>query len=428
MNSRKEYISDQWFRSYWTDSTHFEEHRALTSDLKTDVVVIGGGVTGLSVAYSLIKEGKGCIVIESGTIGGGETQHSSAHLTQALDSRYYTLQQIYGIKNTSLIAQSHTAAINRIERIIKRENINCDFQRLNGYLVSHPSDTAKSLQREFEATRRVGLATELLTTAEDMRLRDKIALKFPRQAQFHPLKYLQGLCRAFVQNGGHVFTNTRAVSIDESGVNTSHHRIHADHVVVATNQPFNDRFTMLTKQIQYRSYIIAATVHKGLISPCLWWDTGRQSDTGGIAPYNYARIQPMDEEYDLIICGGQDHVVRDEDGDGKEQASPQYEHLESWLFDHFPLARDVAYRWSGLVLEPEDMIGFIGRNVRDTNIYVITGDAGNGMTYAGIAGVLIPDLILGRKNPWEKIYSPVRLSSHVPDRSLRKKTQYALAQ
>jgi glycine/D-amino acid oxidase-like deaminating enzyme len=419
--NQSEHTKDIRTLSYWVDSIHHSEYSSLTEDITTDVVIVGGGIAGLSVAYGLAKEGRDCVVVENGLIGGGETRNSSAHLTNALDSRYYTLERIYGEKYTRLVAKSHTAAINRIERIVQRENIECGFERVNGYLFLHPTDTIKSLQREFEVTRRAGLSTELVTSIPNVRLKEKIGLKFPQQAQFHPLKYLHGLCAAIVGSGGKVFTNTRVVSFDREGVNTEHHRISAKHIVIATNLPPGSSFPFLNKQVTYRSYLVGVTVHKGLISPSLWWDTGWQQNPTNISPYHYARIQQMNGEYDLLICGGQDHVGTDETIPAEEPE--RYAQLEEWVFDHFPMSQNVVYRWSGLISEPDDLLGYIGRNPGDDNIYVVTGDAGNGLTYGAIAGNLIPDLINGHENPWEKIYSPSRSFNQTLEKKIERRTK-----
>ena len=397
--------------TYWTDSIHPMEFPSLTESINTDVVIVGGGMSGISVAYALVKEGKKCVILENGLIGGGETSRSSAHLTYALDARYHKLVEMYGLQNTRLIAQSHISAINRIEKITKRENIACDFQRIDGYLFLHPTDTIRTLQQEFDASRRAGLSTELVSAAPDIWLKEKIAIRFPDQAQFHPLKYLNGLCKVIAKSGGKIFTNTKVISVDKKGVKTENYNITANNIVMATNTPFSDWFTMLAKQYKCKTYVIGAIVHKGLLSPALWWDSGDQYASESISPYHYARIQPLDEEYDLLICGGEDHLT---DEVGSEFAeSERFTDLEKWARQHFPLIRDVVYKWSGEIMQPVDLLGYIGRNPGDENIFVITGDAGNGLTYGTIAGMLIPDLIEKRENAWEKLYNPSRLPANV---------------
>lgn len=376
-------------------------------DIKTDVVVVGGGIAGLSVAYTLSRSGRKCVVVEQSKIGIGATGLSHAHLADALDGRYFQLQKIYGPENAKLAAQSHTTAIDMIEETIARENIDCDFKRLDGYLSLHPSDRIKTLRREFEASRVSGLGTELVSHAPGIKLRERISLKFPAQAQFHTLEYLKGLSQAIIKYGGQIFTDTKVLDIDNEGATTSGGRISANHIVVATSTTLNETVRVHVRQLAYRSYVIGATIDKGSIAPALWWDTGDQHSAHSTSPYHYARIQPLNEHHDLLVCGGEDQkTVTAEMNEAVE--ADRFAYLEAWAYDHFPALKEIVYHWSGQLAEPVDSLGYIGRNPGDSNIYIVSGDAGNGLTYASIAGILIPDLILNKKNPWEDLYNPSR--------------------
>jgi nitrite reductase/ring-hydroxylating ferredoxin subunit len=234
-------------------------------------------------------------------------------------------------------------------------------------------------------------------------------LEFMQQAQFHPLKYLRILCNSIVKNGGRIFTETHAQEIDEHGIITDKgHRIHAEHIVVATNAPVNSKYIMPMKQFPYRTYVIAARIKKGSLPKALWWDTGDYNTNSDIPPYHYIRTQHFDETHDLLISGGEDHATGLADADVLSEEA-RYAKIEDWTRNHFPM-EDVVYHWSGQVLEPMDSLGYIGRSPFDKkNIYLVTGDSGNGITHGTIAGLLIPDLILGNENPWEKLYNPSRL-------------------
>ncbi len=398
--------------SYWINAVDPLIFAPLTENIKTDVVIVGGGIAGLTIAYSLIKNGKHVIVLERDYIGSGETGNTTAHITNALDERYSGLRELYGEEQTNLIAQSHTTAINFIEGAVQREGIDCDFKRLNGYLFLHPSDKNQTLEDELQASNLAGIRTELLALVPGISNVDSAALWFPNQAQFHPLKYLYGLCRAIINCGGKIFTDTHVKEVSKTGVKTQNFKVEAEHIVVATNTPINDIVTMHTKQFAYRTYVIGATIPAGSIEPALWWDTGDQYSTWSTKPYHYVRIQPLDENYDLLICGGEDHKTGQAEKDHINEQE-RFAFLEEWARQRFPTIQQIAYRWSGQVLEPIDSLGFIGKNPGDENIYIATGTSGNGMTYGTIAGILIPDLILGFENPWEKLYDPSRLPLRV---------------
>jgi glycine/D-amino acid oxidase-like deaminating enzyme len=145
--------------SYWTDSVKPIQFEKLKKNLDTDVVIVGGGISGLSVAYNLCMQGQKVVLVEDGYIGSGETGRTTAHLVTALDDRYFELERIYGEDNVKLIAESHRKAIDFVEQTVHKENIDCDFTRLDGYLFLHPNDDQPdSLDKEFEAARRGRLA------------------------------------------------------------------------------------------------------------------------------------------------------------------------------------------------------------------------------------------------------------------------------
>ncbi|KAA2244993.1 FAD-dependent oxidoreductase [Chitinophaga agrisoli] len=393
--------------SYWIDSLPALQFMPLEGSIETDVVIVGGGMAGISIAYQLTRQGKKVVVIEDGDIGSGETGRTTAHLATALDDRYYELERIFGKEGARYAAESHRTAIDIIEQTIQYESISCDFERVTGYLFLHPSDQEASLQKEYAAAREAGLDVELLDAAPGLS-RSGRCLAFANQAQFHPLKYLHGLCQAITANGGQLFTATKAVEIDHTGVVTDQgFRVDAAFVVVATNTPVNDRYVMHLKQFAYRTYVIGGLVAKDAIPHALWWDTGDFKANANIPPYHYVRLQSYDETHDLLICGGEDHAtglafaqhITDEE---------RYRQLECWAREKFDIT-EIIYRWSGQVMEPMDSLAYIGRNPADKdNVFIVTGDSGNGMTHATIASLLIPDLIQGNVNKWKKIYDPQR--------------------
>ncbi|MBA3704529.1 MAG: FAD-dependent oxidoreductase, partial [Bacteroidetes bacterium] len=275
-------------------------------------------------------------------------------------------------------------------------------------LFLHPSDEKESLQKELDAALRAGVNVEMLDHVPGFS-EELEGIHFKEQAQFHPMKYLKGLCQAIEQMGGRLFTETHASEIHPWGiVSDQGYKIKSNYVVVATNSPVNGKYIIPLKQIAYRTYVIGALIKKEILPRALWWDTGNHAINSDIPPYHYVRLEKYDDTHDLIICGGEDHPVGDP-GEG-ERASPEnrYILLESWARKYFPL-EDIIYRWSGQVMEPMDGLAYIGHNPFDKdNIFIVTGDSGNGMTHCTIAGILITDLITGKKNKWQKIYKPSR--------------------
>src|ERR671911_2436422 len=379
-----------------------------------DVVVVGGGIAGLTTAYLLSKSDKKVAVIEDGFIGSGETGRTTAHITHALDDRYYNLEQKHGLDGVRTAADSHTTAINCIESIVKQENIDCDFERLDGFLFLDPTDRKESLEKELEATHRAGITTtEIVEKAPPQSFDTGPCIRFPNQAQFQPLKYLRGLYNSLSSNKVQIFTETHAQKVNSDNIETADgYTVKTRNIVIATNAPIIDKTSKIyDKQDAYRTYVIGARIKKGAVPTALYWDTGNQNSENLVAPYHYVRIQKRDNDddknYDLLIIGGEDHQTGNISS--PEDIEKRYSELESWTRDRFPI-EEIEYKWSGQVMEPQDSIAFIGHNPGDNgnNIYIATGDSGNGITHGTIAGILLTDLILGKSNPWAALYDPSR--------------------
>ncbi|MDQ3191422.1 MAG: FAD-dependent oxidoreductase [Bacteroidota bacterium] len=392
--------------TFWINSAVPVSYSELQKNIEVDTVIVGGGIAGVTTAYMLVKEGRTVAIVEDGYIGSGETGRTTAHIVNALDDRYFEIEKIFGQEGARLAAQSHTTAIEMIEKIVYEEAIPCDFERLNGYLFLHPSDIEDSIEEEYRATQRAGINTKIEDRVFGIPSEKGPCLSFPNQAQFHPMKYLKGLCEVITSFGGMIFTGTHAKTIDKNGIVTSKgFKIKAKHIVIATNSPVNNKVVLHTKQAPYRTYVIGAKVPKNTLPKALWWDTGDHDSKWHTNPYHYVRLQSYDHKYDLLIIGGEDHKTGQDD----EKIIDRFQKLKNWALERFPI-EEIEYKWSGQVMEPVDCLAFIGRNPLDSdNVYIVTGDSGNGMTHGTIAGILISDLINGRKNEWEEIYDPSRI-------------------
>jgi glycine/D-amino acid oxidase-like deaminating enzyme/nitrite reductase/ring-hydroxylating ferredoxin subunit len=375
---------------------------ALTHSTETEVCIVGAGIAGLSVAYHLAKLGKNVVVVDDGRIAGGETCRTTAHLVSAIDDRIFEIERLHGPDSAKLAVESHRRAIDRIDEIVREENIDCDFERLDGYLFNPPAGDAGLLKRELEAAHRAGLNdVELVSRAPLGDFDTGPALRFPRQGQFHILKYLRGLARAIQEHGGRLYSHTHVTKVTggskAAAYTAAEYKIACQTIVVATNVPVNDRVAIHTKQMPYRTYVIGASVPAGSVTKALFWDTGD--------PYHYVRLQRAQDETEVLLVGGEDHKT----GQANDAAS-RFARLEEWTRTRWPQVGPVDHHWSGQVAEPQDGLAFIGRNPLDeANVYIATGDSGMGMTHGTIAGMLICDLITDHYNPWEKLYDPRRI-------------------
>lgn len=391
--------------SIWSATAGVPEAPPLAADASTDVCIVGAGIVGLTTAYELLRAGRRVIVLDQAGIAAGQTARTTAHLCDALDDRFHALIRLHGEDGARQAAASHREAIRTIERICADEGIDCDFRYVDGYLVLGDGATdADELDREYDAARTCGLDVETVHAAPGAFAAFGRALRFRRQAQFHPTRYMDGLARAVLRLGGRIHGGAHVLEVDdgdEPAVRTSDgHTVRAGAIVVATNTPFNDRVTMHTKQSPYRTYVIAAKVARDAVPDALLWDT--------LDPYHYVRAADIDGER-WVIVGGADHKVGREDHPERAFAA-----LEAWMRRWIPAAGEVAYAWSGQVYETVDSLGFYGRNpgLQRSHVYIGTGDSGNGITHGTLGGTTIAQLILERPAPFAALYDPARRNLH----------------
>jgi glycine/D-amino acid oxidase-like deaminating enzyme/nitrite reductase/ring-hydroxylating ferredoxin subunit len=386
--------------SYWEAADNLIETEQVEGPVITDVCIIGGGIAGLTTAYRLGKQGRRVVVVDDGLIGGGETCRTTAHLSNALDDRIYRIEQWHGKEKTRLAVESHGRAIDEIEHIVTEEKIDCDFRRVDGYLIQ-AENGEDDIREELDAAHRSGLSeVELVDRAPMPDFDTGQCLRFPRQGQFHILKYLSGLVRAIERDGGKLFSHTRAMEWrggDAPSVVTAGGKdIRCNKLVLATNYPLMSK--MFAELPAYRTYAIGVEIPSDTIEPALFWDTAD--------PYVYVRTQPQGDHHVLIV-GGEDHRTG-QANDGEER----FQRLFKWAQERFPAARELKYKWSGQFLDTHDGLAFIGRySDSEPNVFLITGDSGMGMTHGTIGGMLVTDLICDRENPWTAVYDPTRLAT-----------------
>ena len=392
-------------RSLWIQQMEVApEARSLAKNLTCDVVVVGAGIAGLSVAYELSSIGKNVIVLDRGTIASGMTCRTTAHLAPVCDDGVSALAKLRGEDMAAKFQASQTAAVDRIEQIVKKHDVACDFRRLGAYLFPAPGmdfkEARERQQEEFDALLRAGVAVEKAIGIALKSFEDAPVLHYANQAAFHPLKYLNGLVAEIKREGGQVFANSPVLEIEEQEENVrvkleNGHTVKAGHAVFATNAPTCDWVEIHSKMAPYRTYAMAFVIPRGAIPDALYWDMAD--------PYHYIRLQPGSRASDVIIVGGKDHKSGEaDDGDIR------FEALAAWIKELVPsVGREVA-RWSGQVLDTIDYCGFIGRDPSRKRTFIATGDSGQGMTHGALAGMLLKNLIVYGASEWTEVYDPAR--------------------
>lgn len=386
--------------SLWMLNADAPRRAALAEDVDASACVVGAGYAGLSCAYFLAKAGRSVVVIDDGGVAGGESALTTAHHTALVDPRYADIESTHGLETARVVADAHSRAIDAIESIAESERIDCGFERLDGFLLLAPGRSLEELRKELDAARRAGLEAELVEKIPTPGFPAGPALRLPRQAQSHPVKYLLGLAAAIERLGGRIYERTHAASIedgDPARVVTAEGRvITAETVVVATNVPVNDRLVFHTRQFPYRTYVATARVPAGSVPKGLYWDTAE--------PYHYVRLAPGEEPgYETLVIGGEDHKTGQAD-----DAEARWARLGLWARERFPSIERMERAWSGQVVETADGLAFIGRNPGERAVYVVSALSGNGTTYGTVAGMIIADLARGKTHPWAEAFSPLR--------------------
>lgn len=392
--SRKKFIH----KPLWDTTSHHPTLPKLEKDITTDICVIGAGITGLSLAYMLSEQGKKVVIVDKGEVGFGETGVTTAHLTYALDDRFIDLVRMHGLKKITFLLDSHVDAIDTIEATVKKEHIDCEFERVDGYAFLGSGDTSETLERELDTLHR--LKYDQISALPESPAGSHLGscLKFPDQAQFHPLKYLNALSDRVIKNGGEIYVNSLVQNLEETqdGVHVKLENgctIQAQTAVMATNTPFIDKESkMYAKQAAYRTYAIGVEIPKDSVTNALYWDTEE--------PYHYVRLSA----HNMLIVGGEDHKT------GQQAANyDPFENLLQWTREKFPMIQEsTMYKWSGQIMEPVDRLAFIGLNPGNKRVYVATGFSGSGMTYGVVAAKIITDLIDGKKHPLVELFDPAR--------------------
>lgn len=386
-------------RSLWMEIDVAPDATPLFTDERCDVVVIGSGIAGLSTAYELAKRNLSVIVIDRAQICSGMTARTTAHLAAICDDFVSDLTSLRGQELAKGFYQSQAAAIARVEQIQKAEAIDCDFRRLDGILFQGRRQSADIIDKELDAARAVGIPVDRLVGAPLAGCADRHVLRYPDQATFHPLKYLEGLVQSCRRMNVKFFAESPVQEVlEENGgvrVKTERASIHAANAVVATNAPIVDRYALHTKMAPYRTYALTFTIKTGALPDALYWDTED--------PYHYVRLQAGAQGKDTVIVGGEDHKSGEAD-----DAETRFGKLEDWARELIPALETISHRWSGQVLETIDYSAFIGRNPGSEHVYVVTGDSGQGMTHGVLSALINADLITMGKSEWAHVYAPDR--------------------
>jgi glycine/D-amino acid oxidase-like deaminating enzyme/nitrite reductase/ring-hydroxylating ferredoxin subunit len=382
--------------SLWKDDAEASAYAPLRKDLKVDVAIVGGGITGLTAAHLLARAGKSVAVLEAWQVGGGTTGFSTGNLYATVEERLKTIRSKFDRETVQAVAASRTAAIEYIENRVREFAMDCDFHRRPWRLISETEKDDNFLEKEYQACLDVGLDAHLDSTTP-LPFNISKALRIENQAQFNPMQYVKALAAHSQGTGCAIFEHTPVLQIQEGSPNivyTENGTVTASEVIHATHSPKGVRFVH-TLMGAYREYAIAVKLNSGSYPEGIFWVMNKPHQ------HSIRSYTTRSGENYLLVLGEPHKVGHKKDNEICFQA------LETYIGARFDV-KSVEYHWSAQNYRSADGLPYIGAIDDKPGVYIATGFATDGLTYGTLAAMIISDLILGNENPWSKLYDPRR--------------------
>lgn len=362
--------------SVWSDSVELPNFKPLDKDIRTDVLIIGGGIAGILCAYLLEQSSVNYALVEANRICSGITKNTTAKITSQHGMIYHKLMKRFGVEKTRMYLEANEAARKEYRKLCKE--MDCEFETRSSFVYS--LDKPQKVKQELEALRRIGYHAEY-TDVIPLPFSIAGAVKFPNQAQFNPLQFL-----AHIAEGLSIYEHTKVRELMPNGAITEHGKITASKIIVATHFPFlNKHGSYFLKMYQHRSYVLALEGAPDV--------NGMYVDEAdkGLSFRNYQN---------LLLLGGGSHRTGKKGGNWAE--------LSAFAKQYYTDAKE-TYRWATQDCMTLDEAPYIGQYSRNTpNLYVATGFHKWGMTSAMVSAMILRDMILGKENPYAPVFSPSR--------------------
>lgn len=363
-------------KSVWTSNSSLPKFNSLDNDIKTDVLIIGGGITGILCAYFLHKQGVNYILVEGSEICSGTTKNTTAKLTVQHGLNYSKILKIMGKERAKMYFDVNQLALEKYKELCG--NIECDFELKDNYVYS--IDNEKKIQQELEALNKIGINAEYADKLE-LPITNFGAVKFKNQAQFNPLTFISEIA-----SGLNIYENTFVKELKDNCAVTENGKIFADNIIAATHFPFiNKHGGYFVKLYQHRSYVIALENAQNVNG--MYVDESKT----GLSFRNYR---------DLLLLGGGSHRTGKQGGNWKE--------LRNTASSFYPKSKEVYY-WAAQDCMSLDDVPYIGKYSKATNnFYVASGFNKWGMTGSMVSAMLLSDMVTGKRNEYAEVFNPSR--------------------
>ena len=385
--------------SLWlTENKNNSKFESLSKNINTDVCIIGAGIFGMTCGYYLSKAGLKVSIIEKNEIGHKTTGHTTAKITSQHGLFYTYLVETYGEGFAKDYLSANQEAIENIKNIIDDEKINCDFERQSNFVYTTNPNEVAQIKKEVDVLNVLGFPANFVTKT-GLPFDVAGAVQFKNQAQFNPIKYLNGLTKCISKNNGEIFTNTTVTDVKKIGDNfyifTPNNVVISKYVILASHYPFvNFPGIYFFKMYQASSYVIGVDVKK-TINNGMYITASDPTFSFRTANYNGKKI---------ILLGGCGHKTGT-----PAPYEDTYGTLENYAKQLYPNC-EILFRWDTRDCITLDKIPYIGHfsNVMD-NIYVGTGFNKWGMTTSNVAANIVCDMILGKENKYAYVFDSTRV-------------------
>ena len=384
-------------KSLWQDIADYTSKQS-TSGINTfDVLIAGGGITGITTALLLQKAGKSVAVAEAHSLCFGTTGGTTSHINSFFDTSYDQIESDFGADAAQLVSKATRQARELFRSHVTAYNINCGFEEKDGYVYAQTAEQADELDKMIDASKKAGADVDYVQEIP-IPVQFQKAIRYRGQAQIHPTRYVEALAKAFEEAGGVILQNCAVDKFEnEDGVlriETGHGTISARNLIWATHIPPGINLLHF-RNAPYRSYAISVKLNNDAYPDALAYDM--------YDPYHYYRTQDIDGEKYLII-GGEDHKTAHE-----ENTNACFNDLVAHARKLFDI-KEITHHWSSQYFEPADGLAYIGHLPGNPeNVYVATGYGGNGITYSHIAAITLSDLITKGQSEFADLFSPGRI-------------------
>lgn len=383
--------------SYWNKTVQKEQYPQLDKSLETDILIIGGGITGITCAYCLALKGAKPVLIEAGGICDGTTGNTTGKISIQHDIIYSKIANKYGMDFAKLYAKSQAGALDFVKKQVEQGKIDCQLAENTAYIFASDEDDRVNLRKEYDVAMRLGIDAEYIEES-DFPSYNFGMLGFRNQAVFHPVRYVEALAKKAVSMGAKIYCGTKAVKVENEDIKTVYCEgnlvIKAKHLVMATHFPIYDGPNIFfTRLYAKRSYGVAVEAQK---------DFPDGSYISSSEPTRSIRTHVENGKRILIVVGENHATAR-----GEYNMELHFKNLTEYA-EHIGGKADLLAKWSAQDYDTPDQIPYIGRLSDNSTIYVATGYKKWGLTTGTLAGQMISELIMSGNCRYEDLYSRKR--------------------